>query len=428
MAGKDTFTPLAERCRPETLDDFIGQEHLVGEGKIIRTIIERETAFSMVLWGDPGSGKTTLAMVIARHCAMAPYFLSAISAGVADVRRVIDKGRENRAAGIQTLLFLDEIHRFNKAQQDAVLGAVESGDIVLIGATTENPSFSIIAPLLSRTRVVRLKSLSENDLLAILDNAIERDEILTKGNIRFEEGVKDRIIFLSGGDARRMFNIVETSFLLSSDGLITEDNVKEAVKNSVLYYDKAGDRHYDTISAFIKSIRGSDPDAAVYYLARMILAGEDAEFIARRMVILASEDIGNASPVALNLAVSTMTAVKNIGLPEAEIILSHCAIFLASCPKSNAACRAIGEAKASAEKQGVPIPLHLRNAPTGLMKKMGYGKDYRYPHNFPGHFVHESYLPPELGDVKFYEPSEEGNEKALRDRLRNLWPERYRRQ
>ncbi len=418
------LAPLAERCRPRRPEDFIGQEHLMGEGRIIRSIIDTRKVFSLILWGEPGSGKTTLASIIARHCDMEAHFLSAISAGVADVRKVIEKGKNNRQQGIQTLLFLDEIHRFNKAQQDAVLGAVESGDIVLIGATTENPSFSVIAPLLSRTRVIRLEMLGPEALGEIMDRALAGDELFSGSKVSFEEGVRERLIELAGGDARRLLNILETAFSLSDKKTITEDNLAEAVKHAVIYYDRAGDKHYDTISAFIKSLRGSDPDAAVYYMARMIAAGEDPLFIARRMVIFASEDIGNAAPTALNLAVSTFTAVRNIGLPEAEIILSQCATFLASAPRSNASYLAIKAAGEAARNQHA-IPLHLRNAPTKLMKKMGYGKEYRYPHDFPGHFVDEVYLPDELKGTVFYNPTEEGSEKALRDRLKALWPKRY---
>ncbi|HPJ36207.1 MAG TPA: replication-associated recombination protein A [Spirochaetota bacterium] len=421
----EAITPLAERCRPVTLDDYIGQEHITGKGRIIRSAIESGRTFSMILWGDPGTGKTTLAGIIAEGCGLDWHYLSAVSSGVADVRKVIAEGERNRRAGRQTLLFLDEIHRFNKAQQDAVLGAVESGDMVLIGATTENPSFSVISPLLSRARVLKLKKLNDDDLSLILDNALKRDRILKEGNIRFEEGVKEKLVQLGNGDARRMLNVLEVSYMLSGDGLITDERVKEAFENTMIYYDRKGDRHYDTISAFIKSIRGSDPDAAVYYLARMILAGEDPEFIARRLVILASEDIGNASPAALNLAVSTLTAVKSIGMPESEILLSQCTVFLASAPKSNASYMAINQAKTAAQSGDFEIPLHIRNAPTGLMKKMGYGKDYRYPHDYDGSFVKEEYLPAELKNTRFYEPTENGGEKAIRDRLAALWPERY---
>ncbi len=424
---QDGLSPLADRRRPLTIDEFVGQEHLLEGNRVLRKIIDGGAPFSLILWGDPGSGKTTLARIIAAACAMDAHFLSAISAGVADVRRVIEKGRANREGGVRTLLFLDEIHRFNKAQQDSVLGSVESGDIILIGATTENPSFNVISPLLSRTRVLKLARLSEAHLIRIMDRAMAGDPVLNEGNARFEsDEVKEKLAALSNGDARRMLNMLETAFALSPEGLITADHLEEAVRNSMLYYDRAGDRHYDTISAFIKSLRGSDPDAAVYYLARMILAGEDPVFIARRMVIFASEDVGNAAPNALGVAVSAMTATQNIGLPEARIILSQCAVFLASAPKSNASYLAIESAMGAAGGGNHEIPLHLRNAPTDLMKKHGYGKGYRYPHDHEGHFVKESYLPGELAGQVFYRPTEQGGEKAIRERLKNLWPERYR--
>ncbi len=424
---EEKITPLAERCRPQNIDQYIGQEHLTSKGKIIRTAIDSGKAFSMILWGDPGTGKTTLAKIIAESCGMEYHYLSAVSAGVADVRKVISIGEKNRRMGSQTLLFLDEIHRFNKAQQDAVLGAVESGDIVLIGATTENPSFSVISPLLSRARVMKLNRLSEQSLEIILDNAINSDHLLKAGNLRFEDGVKGNLVLLGNGDARRMLNVLEVSFMLSPGGLITESAVKEAIESTVLYYDRKGDRHYDTISAFIKSLRGSDPDAALYYMARMILAGEDPEFIARRMLILASEDIGNASPAALNLAVSTLMAVKNIGMPESEIILSQCAVFLASAPKSNASYMAIKAAKEAAMSGDYEIPLHMRNAPTGLMKKMNYGRDYKYPHDYPHSFVDDTYLPEDIKGSVFYKPTDNGSEKSIKERLMALWPERFRR-
>jgi putative ATPase len=421
----ENITPLAERCRPAFIDQYIGQEHLTAKGRIIRSAIDGGRAFSMILWGDPGTGKTTLAKIIAVHCGLEYHYLSAVSSGVADVRKVITSGERNRQMGKQTLLFLDEIHRFNKAQQDAVLGAVESGDIVLIGATTENPSFSVISPLLSRARVMKLQRLTEKSLETILNNAVETDHILKDGNIRFEDGVKENLVLLGNGDARRMLNILEVSFMLSGDGLITEKAVREAFESTVLYYDRKGDRHYDTISAFIKSLRGSDPDAALYYMSRMIMAGEDPEFIARRMVILASEDIGNASPAALNMAVTTMTAVKSIGMPESEIILSQCAVFLATSPKSNASYMAIKSAKEAALSGDYEIPLHIRNAPTGLMKKMNYGRDYQYPHDFEYNFVKDDYLPAELKNSRFYNPTENGSEKSIKERLMQLWPERY---
>jgi len=426
METKDAFSPLADRCRPRSIEEFIGQEHLLSEHKILKTIIDKGAAFSLILWGEPGSGKTTLARLIASYCSMDSYFLSAISAGVADVRKVIEKGKQNREKGVQTLLFLDEIHRFNKAQQDSVLGSVESGDIILVGATTENPSFNVISPLLSRTRVLKLSRLSEKNLLDILDQAMRGDGVLKEGNARFEEdSTKEKLVAISNGDARRMLNILETAFALSQDGLITPAHLEEAVRNSMLYYDRAGDRHYDTISAFIKSLRGSDPDAAVYYLARMILSGEDPVFIARRMVIFASEDIGNAAPNALTLAVSAMTATQNIGLPEARIILAQCATFLASAPKSNASYLSVEAALSAAKDSNYEIPLHLRNAPTDLMKKLGYHKGYRYPHDYDRHFVKEQYLPDELKGEVFYRPTEEAGEKAIRERLKSLWPERY---
>ena len=425
MEQTDIKSPLAERSRPKTIDEFMGQRQILSEGKIIKKIIDTGEAYSLILWGEPGTGKTTLAMLIASYCTMEPHFLSAISAGVADVRKIIERGKENRKEGRQTLLFLDEIHRFNKAQQDAVLGAVESGDIILIGATTENPSFSVISPLLSRTRVVRLEKLTESDLTAIVERVVANDRLFANTEKKLNAEVKKRLVELAGGDARRMLNILETAKAVAGENDISLEHLAEAVKNSMLYYDKAGDKHYDTISAFIKSLRGSDPNAALYYMAQMIIAGEDPLFIARRMVIFASEDIGNASPPALTLAVSTYTAVKNIGLPEAEIILGQCASFLASSPKSNASYLGIANAKAAASSGTYEIPMHIRNAPTSMMKDMGYAKGYKYPHDFPGHFVKENYLPKEIKDAVFFDPSEEGAEKALRERLKRLWPEKY---
>jgi putative ATPase len=425
MKSDRDIRPLAERCRPQTLTAFVGQEHLLGPERILYSVIEKRTVFSMILWGEPGCGKTTLARLIAGHCGMEAHFLSAVSSGVPEVRKVIERGKENRKNGVQTLLFLDEIHRFNKAQQDAVLGAVEAGDIVLIGATTENPSFQVIAPLLSRTRVVRLHPLTEKDLMTIIEGALGNDRDLLDSGARIDATGKAKLVALAQGDARRMLNVLEQAVLLATDGTITDEVIAEALRGVVVYYDRAGDRHYDTISAFIKSMRGSDPDAAVYYLARMLVAGEDPVFIARRMVIFASEDVGNASPQALPIAVAAMTAAQTIGPPEAEIVLAQCATFLASSPKSNASYMALRKAKERADDFSIEIPMHLRNAPTKLMSEMGYSKGYRYPHDFEGHFVNESYLPEKLAGETYYRPSNEGSEKAITERLARLWPERF---
>jgi putative ATPase len=419
------LTPLAERMRPSTPEEYVGQSHLMGPGRVVRIMLEKKTPFSIMLWGDPGCGKTTLARMIAEHLNMDAHYLSAISSGVAEVRKVIERGRQNRAMGVPTLLFIDEIHRFNKAQQDAVLGAVEAGDVILIGATTENPSFSIISPLLSRTRVLKLYPLNVEDLDRIIITAIEKDEFLRTKNVSIENGAREKAVLLSQGDARRLLNLVELAAMLSDDGRITDDILKEALKEVSVNYDRAGDRHYDTISAFIKSVRGSDPDAAVYYLARMIEGGEDPVFLARRMIILASEDVGNASPQALPIAVAALTAVQNIGMPEARIVLAQCATFLASSPKSNAAYMAMSKAMEAAKESQVQIPLHIRNAPTQLMSSMGYGRGYRYPHDFEGHFVKEQYLPDEIKNNVFYEPSDQGSEAQIRQRLERLWPEKY---
>ncbi|HOF33127.1 MAG TPA: replication-associated recombination protein A [Spirochaetota bacterium] len=418
--------PLAERIRPKTISEYFGQEELTGEGRVVRMMIEKNLPFSMILWGEPGCGKTTLAGIIAESLDIEFHFLSAISCGVSEVRNVIQLGKKNKAAGSKTLLFLDEIHRFNKSQQDSVLSAVENGDIILIGATTENPSFSVISPLLSRTRVIKLKKHSRDSLKKILNKAITEDEIISKIKIEFN-GAEDELIDSSNGDARRMLNILETAALTSKDSIITSEILKEAVKEVYSIYDKKGDNHYDSISAFIKSMRGSDPDAAVLYLAKMISAGEDPMFIARRMVIFASEDIGNASPTALSIALSALNAVEKIGMPESRIILSQCACFLASSPKSNASYAAINKALEIVESNNVEIPYHLRNAPTSLMREMGNSIGYKYPHDYPGSFVKEKYLPDSVSDLVLYNPTENGSEKNIKERLRVLWPERFER-
>ena len=418
--------PLAERIRPKTISEYFGQEELTGEGRVVRMMIEKNLPFSMILWGEPGCGKTTLAGIIAESLDIDFHFLSAISCGVSEVRNVIQIGKKNKAAGSKTLLFLDEIHRFNKSQQDSVLSAVENGDIILIGATTENPSFSVISPLLSRTRVIKLKKHSRDSLKKILNKAITEDEIISKIKIEFN-GAEDELIDSSNGDARRMLNILETAALTSKDSIITSEILKEAVKEVYSIYDKKGDNHYDSISAFIKSMRGSDPDAAVLYLAKMISAGEYPMFIARRMVIFASEDIGNASPTALSIALSALNAVEKIGMPESRIILSQCACFLASSPKSNASYAAINKALEIVESNNVEIPYHLRNAPTSLMREMGNSIGYKYPHDYPGSFVKEKYLPDSVSDLVLYNPTENGSEKNIKERLRVLWPERFER-
>ncbi|MDA3900687.1 MAG: replication-associated recombination protein A [Spirochaetes bacterium] len=422
--NNSSLVPLAERCRPLTLKEYMGQSHLIGDGKILYRMIEEKRLFSMILWGPPGCGKTTIARIISDTLNLDPYYLSAVSAGVADVRKIIEKGRSNRLHGVASLLFLDEIHRFNKAQQDSILQAVESGDIILIGATTENPSFSIISPLLSRARVFKLNPLTQSELRLILDQAIETDSLLSLYTVPDE--LRPAIVAGGGGDARKMFNLLESACALSAGNTVDEDAVTQAVATASNYYDRSGERHYDTISAFIKSIRGSDPDATVYYLARMLHGGEDPLYIARRMVVHAAEDIGNASPTALTIAVSTMDAVKNIGMPEARIVLSQCAIFLASSPKSDACCTAIDEALALVKDDYAEIPMHLRNAPTKLMEEFGYHKGYKYPHDYPGNFVDENYFPEEHKGLVLYRPGVNGSEKSIKERLLQLWPGRKR--
>jgi len=425
--------PLADRVRPSRLDEFVGQQHLLGPGKVLRKAIESDDLVSMIFWGPPGSGKTTLARIIARETKSEFHSLSAVTSGVADVRKVLERARRNRARGVRTILFIDEIHRFNKAQQDALLHAVEDGTVLLIGATTENPSFEVIGPLLSRCRVFRLHALSREDLKRVVERALQVDEWLRNKRVQFGEGALDLLLDLSGGDARVTLNALELAVKLAaprSDGtrLIDQKLVREAMQRPALLYDKKGDYHYDLISAFIKSVRGSDPDAAIYWMARMLEGGEDPKFIARRLIILASEDIGNADPQALVLATSAFTAVDYVGMPEARIILSQVAAYLASAPKSNAAYVAISEALEDVRKEPLAdVPLHLRNAPTELMKEMGYASGYKYPHDYEGNFVRQEYRPPGRKRV-YYRPTENGVEKRLRERLMRLWPERYRKE
>jgi len=427
--------PLAERIRPTTLDELLGQQHLVGKGSILRTAIEHGKVPSMIFWGPPGTGKTTIANIIA-HTLQVPFFqLSAISAGVKDVREVIEQAKTIPIAiGMGAVLFIDEIHRFNKGQQDALLGAVEKGIITLIGATTENPSFEVNSALLSRCQVYVLKPLEEKDLVKLLQTAIEKDEFLRKKKIELKETAA--LLNISGGDGRKLLNLLEIAASPNpSQGgasedpatlVITDEYIMRIAQKRIALYDKNGEQHYDIISAFIKSIRGSDPNAAVYWLARMIEGGEDVKFIARRLVILASEDIGNANPTALVMANASFDAVNKIGYPEANIILSQCVTYLAASPKSNAAVVAIGEALSAVKKYGdLPVPLHIRNAPTKLMKNLDYGKNYEYSHSYDNNFSPQEYLPKEIAGKKFYDPGKNTREEELRKFLKNLWKDKY---
>ncbi|HEY5690835.1 MAG TPA: replication-associated recombination protein A [Cyclobacteriaceae bacterium] len=413
--------PLAERMRPSKLEDLIGQEHLVGKNGIIRKAIETGNIPSMILWGPPGVGKTTIANIIANEVKKSFHTLSAVSAGVKDVREVIDKAKRSG----KSILFIDEIHRFNKSQQDALLGAVEKGTITLIGATTENPSFEVNSALLSRCQVYSLNSLNESDLLHLVDDALSKDHQLKTRNIKITE--HKALLNISGGDARKLLNLVELiADSVSGDIDITDSMVINVAQKRIAIYDKSGEQHYDIISAFIKSIRGSDPNAAVYYLARMIEGGEDVKFIARRMVILASEDIGNANPNALVLATSTFQAVTLIGYPESRIILSQCAIYLASSPKSNASYVAISKAQQVVSETGdLSVPLSIRNSPTKLMKDMNYGKGYQYAHDYEGNFTSMEFLPDEIKGEQFYDPGQNPREIELRNYLRKLWGKKY---
>jgi putative ATPase len=413
--------PLAERIRPNTLDELMGQEHLAGKKSILRTAIEKGKIPSMIFWGPPGTGKTTIANIIASTLKVPFFNLSAVSAGVKDVREIIEQAKTQPGA----ILFIDEIHRFNKGQQDALLGAVEKGIITLIGATTENPSFEVNSALLSRCQVYVLKPLNDSDLVKLLQTAIQKDELLRKKKIELKETAA--LINISGGDGRKLLNLLEIVCDTSGENVIITDNyVMEVAQKRIALYDKSGEQHYDIISAFIKSIRGSDPNAAMYWLARMIEGGEDVKFIARRLVILASEDIGNANPTALVMANASFDAVNKIGYPEANIILSQCVTYLASSPKSNAAVVAIGEALSAVKKYGdLPVPLHIRNAPTKLMKTMDYGKGYEYSHSYDNNFSPQEYLPKEIAGTKYYDPGKNAREEELRKFLKKLWGDKY---
>lgn len=413
--------PLAERLRPNTLSELAGQQHLTGKGSILRTAIENGKVPSMILWGPPGVGKTTIANIIAQTLKVPFYTLSAISSGVKDVREVIESAKHQQNA----ILFIDEIHRFNKGQQDALLGAVEKGIITLIGATTENPSFEVNSALLSRCQVYVLKALDKDELVALLQHAINTDEILRTKKINLKETAA--IINISGGDARKLLNLLElVTEALPEPIIINDDKVMEVAQQRIAIYDKSGEQHYDIISAFIKSIRGSDPNAALYWLARMIEGGEDVKFIARRLLILASEDIGNANPNALLLANATFDAVNKIGYPESRIILSQCVTYLASSAKSNAAVVAISDAMAAVQQFGdLPVPLHIRNAPTKMMKQMNYGKDYAYSHNYENNFSAQEYLPDKISGKKFFSPGNNAREQEMQRYLKTLWKEKY---
>lgn len=420
----DLNLPLAERMRPTSLGELIGQEHLAGPDAILRKTISSGVIPSMILWGPPGVGKTTIANIIANQVKAPFYTLSAVSAGVKDVREVIEKAKRQSKA----ILFIDEIHRFNKSQQDALLGAVEKGTITLIGATTENPSFEVNSALLSRCQVYTLRSLGEDDLLRLINHVLQKDEKLKKKKVVIDE--HKALLNISGGDARKLLNLLELVFdSLAADEeviTITDQKVMDIAQQRVAIYDKSGEQHYDIISAFIKSIRGSDPNAAVYYMARMIEGGEDVKFIARRMLILASEDIGNANPTALVIANNTFQAVNVIGYPEAEIILSQCVTYLACSPKSNASYMAIKKARSLVRETGdLPVPMPIRNAPTRLMKDSGYGKGYKYAHDFANNFVHMEFLPDQIKDLKLYDPGQNAREEEMRKRLKALWKEKY---
>ena len=420
--------PLAERLRPKTLDEYVGQKHLVGPGAILRKMIDGGRISSFILWGPPGVGKTTLAQIIAHKLDTPFYTLSAVTSGVKDVRDVIERARNNRFfSQASPILFIDEIHRFSKSQQDSLLGAVETGVVTLIGATTENPSFEVIRPLLSRCQLYVLKSLEKDDLLGLLHHAVKEDVYLKEKDIELKE--TDAMLRYSGGDARKLLNILELVIEADSDAekiVVTDEKVVQRLQQNPLAYDKDGEMHYDIISAFIKSIRGSDPDGALYWLARMVEGGEDPAFIARRLVISASEDIGLANPNALLLANAAFDAVMKIGWPEGRIPLAEATVYLATSPKSNSAYEGINKALEIVRSTGnLPVPLHLRNAPTKLMKQLGYGKDYKYAHAYAGNFVNQQFLPDEVNDVRIWHPQENAQELKLKERMQGLWGNRY---
>ena len=420
--------PLAERMRPKTLDEYIGQKHLVGEGAVIRRMIESGNISSFILWGPPGVGKTTLAKIIAEQTQVPFYTLSAVTSGVKDVRELLERCRADASSVFskgRPVLFIDEIHRFNKSQQDSLLGAVENGTVTLIGATTENPSFEVIRPLLSRAQVYVLKPLENNDLLELLQRAITKDRVLSQKGVKVEE--TEALLRFSGGDARKLLNILDLMLQALGEGepfVINDELVTERLQQNPMAFDKDGEMHYDIISAFIKSIRGSDPDAAIYWLARLIAGGEDPKFIARRLVISASEDIGLANPNALLLANATFDTIHKIGWPEGRIPLAECVIYLATSPKSNSAYMAINTALQYVEQTGnMPVPLHLRNAPTKLMEQMGYGCGYKYAHDYPGNFVRQKFMPEKSGNPQFWNAADNAQEAKMKQRMDALWGE-----